>query len=134
VEATGDLLMAAARAVRRSFIEAMAAWDITPAQGRALRIVCDEGSVRLSLLAEQLRIAPRSATEVVDALEARGLVERTPDPTDRRAICVAPTDEGHRMHGLVSEARRRATENYLAVLAPADRVELDRILRLLTER
>ena len=37
--------------------------------------------MRPSVLAERLRIAPRSATEVVDALEARGLVERGPDPT-----------------------------------------------------
>jgi DNA-binding MarR family transcriptional regulator len=41
--------------------------------------------MRLSELSEHLHIAPRSATEVVDALESRGLVRRRPDPDDRRA-------------------------------------------------
>lgn len=36
--------------------------------------------IRLKDLAERLRIAPRSATEVVDQLEVKGLVRRDPDP------------------------------------------------------
>jgi DNA-binding MarR family transcriptional regulator len=136
-DSTGDLLMGVARSMRHAFVAALADYDVTPAQGRALRIAADvaagEGAPRLSVLAERLRIAPRSATEVVDALEERGLVERRPDPADRRAALVQATDEGRRLHAVLAEARRRATEEYLAVLSPADRAELDRILRLLVE-
>jgi DNA-binding MarR family transcriptional regulator len=133
-DSTSDLLMTAARSMRRSFGEAMAAWEITPSQARALRIVGELGSVRLSVLAERLRIAPRSATEVVDALEARSLVAREPDPDDRRATCVVPTEEGARLRSELEEARRTATERRLAVLEDADRAELDRILRLLVDQ
>ena len=133
-ESTSDLLMTAARAMRRSFGEAMAQWDITPGQSRALRIVVEHGSVRLSVLADHLRIAPRSATEVVDALEARSLVAREPDPDDRRATCVVPTRDGVRLRQVLEEARRQATAQLLAVLDDADRAELDRILRLVVEQ
>jgi DNA-binding MarR family transcriptional regulator len=134
VETTGDLLMTAARMLRRRFGMAMAQWDITPGQGRALRVVCAAGSLRLSSLAEELRIAPRSATEVVDALQDRGLVVRQPDPADRRATSVVPTGEGRRVSALLDEARTTQAEEMLAHLAPSDRADLDRILRLIVEQ
>lgn len=130
---TGDLLMSTARALRRRFGAALAEWEITPAQSRALRIVCDQRSARLSVLAEHLHIAPRSATEVVDALEGHGLVSRQADPADRRATCVVPTEEGVRLRRLIDGARQRETERFLAVLSADDRRELERILGLLGE-
>jgi DNA-binding MarR family transcriptional regulator len=129
-DSTSDLLLTAARSMRRAFGEAMHQWDITPSQARALRIVGELDSVRLSALAERLRIAARSATEVVDALEERSLVARVPDPDDRRATCVVPTPAGAALREKLEEARRTATEQRLSVLSPEDRAELDRILRL----
>ena len=129
-ESTSDLLMMAARSMRRSFGEVMAEYDVTPSQARALRAVAELGPVRLSALAERLRIAPRSATEVVDALEERSLVARQPDPADRRATSVVPTPTGAALRAKLDEARRTATEERLSVLSDADRAELDRILRL----
>jgi DNA-binding MarR family transcriptional regulator len=132
-ESTGELLMSAARRLRRRFGAAMGDWDITPAQGRALRIVCEHEPVRLSVLAEHLRIAPRSATEVVDALETAGLVRRSADPLDRRATCVEATAAGHERKAVIDGVRRRATEDFLADLSDRDRATLDRILRRLGE-
>src|ERR687890_743705 len=85
-EALGELLMRAARGQRRRWRDTLAPWDLSPHHARALRVVTDRAGTRLSDLAEALHIAPRSATEVADALQARGLVERGPDPTDRRAV------------------------------------------------
>lgn len=130
---TGDLLMMVARELRRGIGTAMAQWEITPGQARALRVLCAAGSLRLSALADELRIAPRSATEVVDALQGRGLVTREPDPADRRATSVVPTSEGRRVSALLDTARTAQAEQLLARLAPADRAELDRILRLILD-
>jgi len=132
-ESTAELLMGVARALRGSFVRALAGYDVTPGQARALRVALQDDPVRLSVLAERLHIAPRSATEVVDALEARGLVERLPDPADRRAVGVRPTAEGRRLSTLLGEARREASDDYLAPLEPADRNELERILRQLRD-
>ncbi|KRF17342.1 MarR family transcriptional regulator [Nocardioides sp. Soil797] len=132
-ENTGDLLQAVARSMRRRYGAAMAAWDIAPGQARALRVVRELDGPRLSVIAERLRMAPRSATEVVDALESRGLVARTPDPADRRATCVSVTDEGLQLCARLDEARSVAATEFLAGLSSRDRKELDRLLHLLVD-
>ena len=48
-------------------------------------------------LAQKLKCEPSNVTGIVDRLEARGLVERRPDPADRRVKLAAATDEGRRM-------------------------------------
>ncbi|WP_307828116.1 MarR family winged helix-turn-helix transcriptional regulator [Nocardioides sp. SYSU D00038] len=132
-ESTGDLLMAAARALRRRHSAVLAGWDVTPAQGRALKLVVALDGPRNSVLAERLRIAPRSATEVVDALASRGLVERRPDPSDRRATTVVATDAGRELLTVVERARRWESERFLAGLTADDRRELHRILGALAD-
>ena len=94
-EGLGESFGAVARRLRAASMASLSAWDVTPSQMRAIRILTGhEGGVRASELAHHLHIAPRSATEVVDALEAKGLVERSPDPTDRRATLVSLTARG----------------------------------------
>jgi DNA-binding MarR family transcriptional regulator len=133
-ESTGDLLMGVARRMRRDFAGALLHAGVTPAQARALRTVVEHGSVRPSALAEHLRIAARSATEVVDALEERGLVQRGPDPDDRRATLVAPTAAARTELAQVDRVRREHSERFLAVLSDRDRATLDRILRVLVDQ
>lgn len=53
-----------------------------------------EGPMSLSSLAEAVRVDAPYATLIVDSLEERGLVERRPDPADRRRKLVALTPEG----------------------------------------
>lgn len=130
-ETTGDLLTAVARMQRRRFAAALEAYDVTPSQARALHVLFVHGVVRLSELADRLRIARRSATEVVDALEDRGLASRGPDPDDRRGIRVAMTAEGERLAGVLEKARKVESERLVSGLSERDRAELDRILRLL---
>ncbi|MEV0901464.1 MarR family winged helix-turn-helix transcriptional regulator [Actinoplanes sp. NPDC049802] len=108
-------------------------WHVSPSQSRALSVLTSDGEIRLSVLAERLHIAPRSATEVVDDLQHRGLVERKPDPTDRRATLVALTPAGAATAAAIREARASEGERLFAGLDPADRTELARILQLLRD-
>src|SRR3954447_19425392 len=129
----GDLLMRAARTLRRRWRSVLAPWDFSPPQPRALAVVGTRDGVRLSDLAERLRIAPRSATEVADGLQERGLVERSPDPGDRRAVLLRPTDEGRRVHGEIGAARKADSAELYARLSDDDRATLARILRTLSD-
>jgi DNA-binding MarR family transcriptional regulator len=129
----GDLLMRVARTQRRRFRDVLAPWDLSPHQARALFVVCSGDGVRLSDLAGRLRIAPRSATEVADGLQDRGLVERSPDPGDRRAVLLRPTDEGRRVHQEIAAARKADSAELYARLSEADRTTLARILRTLAD-
>ncbi len=126
--ATGDLVVALARRLRRAHVEALADWEVTPGQARALRVLTGADGMRPSALADVLRIAPRSATEVVDALEQRGWVRREPDPTDRRATRLVPTDDGRQLVERIDDVRREASQRVLDVLTPAQRRTLHQIL------
>ncbi len=131
-ESLADSFWSVARQLRETSQETLAPWDITPAQLRALRVLRRQGTMRLSELSDRLHIAPRSATEVVDALEARGLVQRRADPGDRRATLAELTDHGNTVLEAV-RAAARGTEagRVFGRLSPADRAELSRILRQL---
>src|SRR4051794_26943094 len=128
-----DLLMRAARTLRRRWGSVLAPWDLSPHQARALGVVGRRDGVRLSDLAEALHIAPRSATEVADGLQERGLIDRTPDPGDRRAVILRPTDEGRRIRAEIDTARTADATELFARLPAADRAELARILRALAD-
>lgn len=59
--------------------------DQKPSHGSIMEQLDFEDGQRLTDLAEGAGIAPQSAGELVDQLEALGYVERRPDPDDRRA-------------------------------------------------
>jgi DNA-binding MarR family transcriptional regulator len=128
-----ELVMRVARTQRRRWGDVLAPWALSPHQARALRVVVAREGARLSDLAEALHIAPRSATEVADALQERGLVERSPDPTDRRAVLLRATDEGRRVQAEVDAARRADTRDLFARLPATDRAELARLLQALLD-
>jgi DNA-binding MarR family transcriptional regulator len=129
----GDLLMRVARTLRRRGVAATAPWDLSPHQVRALRVVARHERIRPGELAAHLRVAPRSVTDVVDALEERGLVTRAPDPSDRRATVVTLTASGTQLVRETDAARREDADAYFARLSDRDRATLRRILETLDE-
>ncbi len=128
--------------MRHQWADAMSAWDISPHQARALSVVsgrrgdhaASDRGPRLSEIAERLRIAPRSATEVVDGLEELGLVERVPDPDDRRATCVRLTAKGTTVQREIWAARASTDDAFFGRLDDDERTELTRLLRKLLDR
>ena len=132
-ELLSEAFWSVARRLRETSAETLAPWDITPAHLRALRVLTRHGTMRLSGLSDWLRIAPRSATEVVDALEARALVRRRPDPADRRATLVEVTEHGAGVLAAIRAARGSENERLFSRLSPADRADLARILRKLRD-
>ena len=130
-ESLADAFRSVSGRLRETSQETLAPWDINPSQFRALRVLNHHGAIRLSDLSGRLHIAPRSATEVVDALESRGLVERRPDPSDRRATLAELTEHGTGVLRAIRAARGTGAERVFDRLSPADRGQLARILRQL---
>jgi DNA-binding MarR family transcriptional regulator len=130
-ETLSEAFWSVARQLRHTSQETLAPWDITPSHLRALRVLMRHGVMRLSELSDHLHIAARSTTEVVDALETRGLLERRPDPDDRRATLVALTEHGTNVLDAIRAARGTETERAFGQLSQADRSHLARILRKL---
>jgi DNA-binding MarR family transcriptional regulator len=124
---------AVARRLRQASMESLARWDVTPSQWRALRVLTRHVVMRPSELSEHLRIAARSATEVIDSLEAKGLTKREADPQDRRATLVSLTEHGTELMEKIRSTRGTEAERVFDRLSPADRVNLARILRTLLD-
>ncbi len=129
----GDLVMRLARSLRHRGAEVTAPWGLAPHQVRALRVVARHGDIRPGELAQHLRVAPRSVTDVVDSLEERGLVQRRPDPTDRRATVLTLTDDGRALVAKVEKARKSDAHAYFERLTDDDRAALRRILTTLED-
>ena len=132
-EPLSEAFWSVARQLREASQHALAPWDITPGHLRALRVLTRHGAMRLSELSGHLHIAPRSATEVADALESRGLIQRRPDPADRRATLVELTEQGTSVLEAIRAARGTEAERVFSRRSDADRTDLARILRKLRD-
>jgi DNA-binding MarR family transcriptional regulator len=132
-DALSEAFWAVARQLRERSQETLAPWDITPAHLRALRTLRRHGTMRLSELSDHLHIAPRSTTEVVDALEARDLVRRRADPGARRATLVEVTERGTDVLAAIRDTRGTEAVRVFGRLSPPDRAELARLLTLLRD-
>src|SRR5688500_11281333 len=125
-----DLLHRVNRRIRATANEDLGPLGVTPAQARALRTLArSDGPIRMSELADRLRLARRSTASVIDALAARGLVARRPDPVDRRAVAVEVTPAGWSMLDEVERARRAAAARVAGGLDRRDLVALRDLLR-----
>ncbi|MFH9858066.1 MarR family winged helix-turn-helix transcriptional regulator [Streptomyces sp. NPDC017202] len=111
----------------QDYEEAAAGHSLTGAQARLLSLLSLE-PMPMRKLAVKLKCEPSNVTGIVDRLEARGLVERRPDPTDRRVKLAAATDEGRRTARHLRENLRFAREP-LAGLAEEERLALRGLLR-----
>lgn len=81
----------------------LACQDLSLPQYRMLFLL-GEGSAAASALADRLAVSRPSVTAVVDGLVSRGLVERRPEPGDRRRVTHALTEEGRRVLASADEA------------------------------
>lgn len=132
-ETLAEAFWSVMRILRLATHAAVAPLGLTPGQARAVTSLARHGRMRLSELSERLHIAPRSTTEVVDALEADGFVVREPDETDRRATLVVLTDHGAQVGRQLSQARAAEADAFFGRLGAEDRAELRRILDTLRD-
>lgn len=98
---------------------------VTPEQFSVLGRVLDGGPVSMKELATARGVALNTATSLVDRLVAGGLVERRPDPDDRRVVRVAVTERGR----VLVEQLRTARETVMRrMFDDLDDEEIGRVL------
>lgn len=96
------LRLAVARLARRQ--RQQSDIDLTMGLQSALGVIDVEGPLTLGELAALEHVSAPTVSRMVDQLEDRGLVTRTPDRSDRRCVRIEMTDEGRAQ---LSEARAR---------------------------
>jgi DNA-binding MarR family transcriptional regulator len=126
------LLREAITRVNRRLRQTRPIGDLTVAQISALQSLDSAGALTPRELAEVERVQPPTMTKIVARLDERGLVSRTPHPTDGRQAILSPSVEGRR---LMSEYRRMRDEwlaQRLAKLSPEERETVQRAAEILT--
>ncbi len=129
-ESFGFLVTDIARLLRADMDRRIAAsgMDLTPGEVRLLVQAARAGQVRQTVLAARIGIEAMTVSDYVDRLEARGLIERLPDPTDRRAKLVALTDAADAILDQVVMFGKETRESASQGIAPQD---WDRVLAAL---
>ena len=125
-------LLQLARGLEDRVEKAMGEVQLSVAKFGVLGHLIDAGrAIPLSELAARVNCVRSNVTQMVDRLEAEGLVKRILDPADRRVILADLTDEGRRRHAAGAarmEELERMTE---ATIGPDDRTAIQRAMRAL---
>jgi DNA-binding MarR family transcriptional regulator len=101
--------------------EALAHADLTPLQYAVLNYLITEPDIDQIGLAVRIGIDRTSVGQLVDQLEAKGLVERRVNGVDRRARLLRLTRAGEKLYRHVCPPKGRLSDPVLAPLAPAER-------------
>jgi len=119
-----------AHAMRRSFDRRASSLGVTRAQWKVLFRLGRYPGLRQVELAEMLDVEPITLSRIVDRLEEAGLVERTADPTDRRAWRLQVTEKAK---PLVAKLKALGTELVGEAFEGVEPSELDRVRSVLAQ-
>jgi DNA-binding MarR family transcriptional regulator len=127
-EALRDAITRLNRRVR----QARPVGDLTVTQLSALTSLELAGALTPRELADVERVQPPTMTKIVAKLEERGLVQRTPHPTDGRQVILSSTGLGREILGQYERVRDEWLAARLAELTPDERGVLTRAASLLS--
>ncbi|WP_144866076.1 MarR family winged helix-turn-helix transcriptional regulator [Mesorhizobium sp. J18] len=122
----GDLSRMVRAEVDRRIAEA--GIGLTAGEARTLAHAGRAGTVRQNVLAERMGLEAMTVSAYLDRLEARGLVSRLPDPSDRRAKLVALTTEADEVLAVTS---RISAEVRKQAAAGLNRAEWEKLLHMM---
>ena len=90
-------------------------------RARCAHLVEAKEPLALGQLAEKIACVKSNVTQLVDRLENEGLVQRVPDPRDRRSVLAAVTEEGRERFNAGSAALAEAERELLSEIPDGDR-------------
>jgi DNA-binding MarR family transcriptional regulator len=112
------------RALSLAIEERVAKHGLTISQYTALSILQMRSGLSNAQLARRTFVRPQSMMQVISALEARGLIVRTPDASHGRVLNTAITPEGRK---LLAACDRAVTEMERAMLHGLGETEVDQL-------
>jgi MarR family transcriptional regulator, transcriptional regulator for hemolysin len=127
----GFLLHDVARLLRKRFEQNARGSGLTRSQWQVLAYLAHNEGINQSGLADLIDVEPMTLGRIVDKLETLGLIERYPDPSDRRAWLLRLTPAALPKLALVRELGEITRAEALAGVSEADRGCLLKTLQVL---
>ena len=125
-------LIAAAHAIEARLEQGLASVGLSPAKHAVLSQLARAGEpLTLSELASRVCCVRSNMTQLVDRLEAEGLVRRIDDSGDRRVVRAAITPVGEEREAAGADQVRQIQSEFAAGLQASDRAALERALAAL---
>jgi len=121
-------LMSTSRAIRVAYDRAYAGLDLNLTQASLIVFVHERGPLRQTQLATRMGLGRAAIGTTIEALEQRGLLERRPDPGDKRAWLVSVTGPGKDLVDPISEIDRRLRAELRLDISRDERQQLARLL------
>ncbi len=112
------------RAIRKAINEQVRPYGLTTLQYTTLSVLGARGELSNAQLARRAYMTPQSMSEVIDALQARGLVERSTLPHHRRVFPATLTAQGRGVLAACDEAVAAVEQKMLADLGPDEQLIL----------
>ena len=106
-------------------------YDLTLAQFGVLAQLQAVPDISQQMLADWLFVSKGNIVGLLNRLEGRGLVERRPDPEDRRTHVVSLTKQGAALAARVVPEHEKLVAECMGVIAPEDQRTLHQLLRTL---
>jgi DNA-binding MarR family transcriptional regulator len=116
------------------FTERLAVLQLTPADAGILRLLRVTPAISQQVLSEKLRIHPSRLVAILDNLERRQLVERKPNPNDRRLYSLHLTKDGTEILERIGKVAREHQDALLSALSAADRRKLTELLQQVADQ
>ncbi len=102
--------------------------DISIAQCNALEGLSRKGGLTLGELAAHLYLDKSTASRVADALERKGYAERSPHPTDGRALLLVATERGRELYRSIRKGLLADEQTLLAGFDPEVRRAMPQLI------
>jgi DNA-binding MarR family transcriptional regulator len=106
------------RAIRQAINERVKPYGLTTLQYTTLSVLGRRDELSNAQLARRAYMTPQSMSEVIEALEKKGLIARNPHPNHRRVFPATLTDEGRRVLGACDAAVDELEREMLLDLTP----------------
>jgi DNA-binding MarR family transcriptional regulator len=127
----GYLLARLGAESRRRFTRFLAEHELAMHDFSVLLVLSEHGALPQQRLSLMIGIDPRNAVPIVDGLEARSLIDRQPDPDDRRRYAVGLTAAGRRLMERLGESGAHLEAKMLEPLSMAEQTTLRELLQKL---
>ena len=130
-ESNGFLIAALGQESRRRFIAHINRWDLGWPHQSVLGALLNAGPGGVTSqkrLSAHVHVDPRNLVAILDTLEERNLVQRAPNPQDRRSYEVALTQGGVHLARELRAASEQLERNFFASLSQAEQESLHELL------
>jgi DNA-binding MarR family transcriptional regulator len=111
------------------FFERMSEFELSPADFSILTLIRYNPGVTSRQLCTELAIQPPNMVNVLKEFEQRGLVLRSPHPTDGRALGLSLTEEGEKMIKRAEKIAEDSDQSATSKLTPDEQRTLNKLLK-----